>query len=88
MTTNINTAFLASTLTKQPPMSSLRKTSLVAGILYLLTFVSIPTLALYSSIHNPNYILGAGPDSEAIIGGILEIIVALTSIGCCTIPCT
>jgi hypothetical protein len=81
MTTNINTAILTSALTKRVPMSSLRKTSLVAGILYLLTFVSIPTLALYSSVHDPNYILGAGPDSEAIIGGILEIIVALTSIG-------
>jgi hypothetical protein len=62
-------------------MSSLRKTSLVAGLLYLLTFVSIPTLALYSSIHDPNYIVGGGPDNPVIIGGILEIIVALASIG-------
>jgi Domain of unknown function (DUF4386) len=81
MTTNINTAILTSTLSKRVPMSSLRKTSLVAGILYLLTFVSIPTIALYSSIHNPNYIIGSGPDTPAIIGGILEIIVGLTSIG-------
>ena len=63
------------------PMSSLRKTSLVAGILYLLTFVSIPTLALYSSIHQPNYILGTGPDTAVTIGNILEIIVALMGIG-------
>jgi hypothetical protein len=28
-------------------MSPLRRTALVAGVLYLLTFVSIPTLALY-----------------------------------------
>ena len=63
------------------PMSSFRKTSLVAGILYLLTFVSIPTLALYSSIHGPNYILGYGPDTSVIIGGILEIVVALAGIG-------
>jgi hypothetical protein len=47
----------------------------------LLTFVSIPTLALYSSVRGPNYILGPGPDTPAIIGGILEIIVALAGIG-------
>ena len=62
-------------------MSSLRKTSLVAGIFYLLTFVSIPTLALYSQVKGANYIIGSGPDTPAIIGGILEIIVALAGIG-------
>lgn len=81
MNTKKNTAIITDVSMKREPMSSMRKTSLVAGILYLLTFVSIPTIALYSSIHNPNYIIGSGPDTAAIIGGILEIIVALTSIG-------
>lgn len=54
---------------------------MAAGVLYLLTFVSIPTLSLYSSIHGPNYIMGPGPDNSVIIGGILEIIVALAGIG-------
>jgi hypothetical protein len=32
----------------------MRKTALVAGILYLLKFVSIPTLFLYDQVrHNP-----------------------------------
>ena len=62
-------------------MSPLRKTSLAAGVLYLLTFVSIPTLALYGSVKGANYILGAGPDTGALVGGILEIIVALAGIG-------
>ena len=62
-------------------MSPLRKTALVAGVLYLLTFVSIPTLILYVPVHGANYIIGAGPDTSAIIGGILEIIVALAGIG-------
>lgn len=44
---------------ERAPMSSLRKTSLVAGVFYLLTFVSIPTLWLYGSVRGPNYILGA-----------------------------
>ena len=62
-------------------MSPLRKTALVAGILYLLTFVSIPTLFLYAAVKSPNYIVGPGPDTAAIVGGILEIIVALAGIG-------
>lgn len=62
-------------------IDSNRKTSLVAGVLYLLTFVSIPTLWLYTSVHDPNYILSSGPDTPVIIGAILEIIVALTCIG-------
>jgi hypothetical protein len=35
------------TATKRVPMDSMRKTALVAGIFYLITFISIPTLALY-----------------------------------------
>src|SRR5215210_2385825 len=62
-------------------MASSRKTSLVAGLLYLLTFVSIPTLALYGPVHDPNYIVGPGPDTAVIVGGVLEIIVALAGIG-------
>jgi len=62
-------------------MSEGRKTSLTAGVLYLLTFVSIPTLALYGSIHGANFVLGAGSETPVIIGGVLEIIVALAGIG-------
>ena len=63
------------------PVNSTRRTALVAGMLYLITFVSIPTLALYGSIHDPHYIVGPGPDTAVIIGGVLEIIVALAGIG-------
>ena len=70
-----------STATERAPMSSLRKTALVAGVFYLLTFVSIPTLALYGSVRGPNYILGPGPDTPVILGAILEMIVALAGIG-------
>jgi len=81
MNTNKNTAIAGSVSAEQVTMGSLRKTSLLAGILYLLTFVSIPTLAIYGPVKSANYILGAGPDTSAIIGGILEIIVALAGIG-------
>jgi hypothetical protein len=67
--------------TKRVPIDSLRKTALVAGMFYLLTFVSIPTLALYGPVHDPKYIVGPGPDTGVIFGGILEIIVALACIG-------
>ena len=81
MNANINTTIVKKVSTERIPVRRLRKTAMVSGILYLLTFVSIPTIALYSSIHQPNYILGQGTDSAVILGGILEIIVALAGIG-------
>ena len=48
------------------PMASHRKISLTAGLLYLLTLVSIPTLILYGQVQDPKYILGAGPDTAVI----------------------
>ncbi|MET0865260.1 MAG: DUF4386 domain-containing protein [Nakamurella sp.] len=62
-------------------MTGLRKTSLAAGVLYIITFVSIPTLALYGPVKEPDYIIGGGPDTSVMIGGILEMIVALACIG-------
>lgn len=62
-------------------MKSLRKYSLAAGLFYLLTFVSIPTLALYSSVRAPNFVVGPGPDAPVIVGVVLEMIVALAGIG-------
>jgi len=64
-----------------PRVGSARKIALAAGVLYVLTFVSIPSIALYAQVKSANYITGAGPDTAAIIGGILEIIVALAGIG-------
>jgi hypothetical protein len=64
-----------------PRVTSLRKIALAAGVLYLLTFVSIPTAALYAPISDPNYIAGPGPDTGVIFGGVLEIIVAFAGIG-------
>lgn len=54
---------------------------MVAGVCYVLTFVSIPTLAPYAPVRNPIFVLGAGPDTPVIVGGILEMIVALAGIG-------
>ena len=62
-------------------MESLRKYSLAAGLFYLLTFVSIPTLALYSSVRGRDFVTGQGPDAPVIVGVLLEMIVALAGIG-------
>ena len=73
---------LPSTAPQRVPMDSLRKTALVAGVLYLITFISIPTLALYGQVlSDPNYITGHGPDTRVVIGAILEVIVALAGVG-------
>ena len=72
----------APTATRRVPMDSLRKSALVAGVIYLITFISIPTLTLYGPVRNdPNYIVGPGPDTPVIFSGVLEIIVALACIG-------
>jgi hypothetical protein len=60
--------------------SSHRRVSRAAGILYVLTFVSIPTLALYRPVKGATYVLGSGSNTSAIVGGILEITVALAGI--------
>jgi uncharacterized protein DUF4386 len=63
-------------------MSSTRKTALVAGIFYLITFISIPTLALYGPVKNHrDWILSSGASSAVLVGCFLEVIVALAGIG-------
>jgi hypothetical protein len=82
MTTTTQPTRSKTTTAKRVPMNPLRKTALVAGVLYLITFISIPTLVLYGPVlSDPNYIVGPGPDTPVIIGGILEVIVALAGIG-------
>ena len=64
-------------------MNSTRRISLAAGVLYLLTFVSIPTLALYQPVkdHVGTFVLGAGSDTGVLWGALSEVIVGLAGIG-------
>ena len=63
-------------------MTSPRKTALVAGICYLITFISIPTLALYGPVKNHRgWIISSGSGTAVLVGGFLEVIVALAGIG-------
>jgi uncharacterized protein DUF4386 len=65
------------------PIDLMRRTSLIAGVLYLLTFVSIPTLALYKPVkdHVDTFILGGGSDTGVTWAALSEIVVGLAGIG-------
>jgi Domain of unknown function (DUF4386) len=76
------TTAMRATATKKVPMDSLRKTALIAGVFYLITFISIPTLALYGPVKNHrDWILSSGGHTAVLVGGFLEVIVALAGIG-------
>jgi hypothetical protein len=63
-------------------MDSMRKTALVAGALYLLTFISVATLTLYGAVlKDPAYILSSGSDAGLRWGALIDVIVALAGIG-------
>jgi hypothetical protein len=66
----------------RPPIDPMRRTSLAAGILYLLTFVSVPTLALYQGVRDEtDFVLGAGSDAGVRWAALSEVVVALACIG-------
>jgi hypothetical protein len=60
-----------------------RRTALVAGILYLLTFASsIPAVFLLGpALTNPDYITGAGPDGFVRLGALLDLVNCFTAVG-------
>jgi hypothetical protein len=65
-------------------MSAMRKTALVAGVLYLLTFLSsIPAVFLQGPVlTDPNFIIGgAGADFQVRLGALFDIVNSLTAIG-------
>ena len=65
-------------------MSPTRKTALIAGVLFLITFVtSIPAaLLLYRPVlDHTNYILGAGADTRVALGALLEILLIIANVG-------
>jgi hypothetical protein len=64
------------------PGDPMRRRAFAAGALYVLTFVSIPTLALYSPVHgNADFVLGAGGDTGVLWGALSEVVVALAGVG-------
>jgi hypothetical protein len=64
-------------------VTSFRRTALVAGLLYLVTFVaSIPAVFLLGPVLNdPSYIVSAGADIQVTAGACLDLVNALACIG-------
>ncbi|MGY1638925.1 DUF4386 domain-containing protein [Geodermatophilus sp. SYSU D00742] len=68
--------------TTRPSLDPMRRTSLAAGILYLVTFVSVPTLIVFQPVRNgAAFVLGAGSDTGVLLGAFSEVVVALAGIG-------
>jgi hypothetical protein len=64
-------------------VTSVRRTALVAGVLYLVTFLaSIPAVFLLDPVlSDPNYIVSAGADARVTAGALLDLVNALACIG-------
>ena len=59
-----------------------RKRARIAGICFLVTFISIAALPLYHSVlNNHSFIVGAGGDTRVELGALAEIITAIAGIG-------
>jgi uncharacterized protein DUF4386 len=71
------------TATQRVPTDSMRKTALVAGVFYLLTFISsIPAVFLLGPVlDNPDYIVSAGADTRVTLGAFLDLVNAVACIG-------
>lgn len=78
-----STTTTSSPTTPHRRMDPMRRISLTAGVLYLITFVSIPTLALYKPVKDNvgAFVLGAGSDTGVLWGALSEVIVGLAGIG-------
>jgi hypothetical protein len=62
---------------------STRKIALIAGVLFLITFVvSIAAVVLYAPVLHPaKYIVGAGADTRVRFGAVCELILIFANIG-------
>jgi hypothetical protein len=68
---------------RRGPTDPTRKTAMVAGILYLITYASsIPAaLLLGATLDTPNYIAGAGVDGQIRLAALFDIVNGLTAFG-------
>jgi hypothetical protein len=64
-------------------MSSFRKTALVGGIMYLITFIgSIPAAILVGPAIDPGFVSGTGSEQQVTLGLVLELVNVFGCIGC------
>jgi hypothetical protein len=64
-------------------VDSLRRTALLAGVLFIITFAaSIPAVLLYGPLlSDPNYVIGSGADVRISLGALLEVVTVIANIG-------
>jgi Domain of unknown function (DUF4386) len=64
-------------------LSSTRRTALIAGIFFALTFIaSIPAVLLYDPVLNDaDFIVGGGADTRVSLGAFFEVILVIANIG-------
>jgi hypothetical protein len=66
----------------RPTRGAERKRARIAGIFFVLTFISIAALPLYHSVLNDHsFIVGSGGDMQLQLGALAEIITAIAGIG-------
>src|SRR3954468_12217519 len=70
------------TASTRPSPDLMRGRARIAGVLYLLTFISIPTLGLYKPVKDDvgAFLLGAGSDTGVMVGALSEVIIGLAGI--------
>jgi uncharacterized protein DUF4386 len=64
-------------------MNSSRKTAILAGVLFVITFVaSIGGALMYGPVlADPAYVTGAGADTRVFLGALLEVVTVIANIG-------
>jgi hypothetical protein len=65
-------------------VSSSRRIALVAGVLFIITFITaIPALLLFQPVLDDpaGYIAGAGADNRIFLGVFLELLLIIANIG-------
>ena len=68
--------------TRYRPTDSDRRTARIAGIFFVITFISIPALPLYDQVLNHHqFIVGGGSDLRVELGALFEIITLIAGIG-------
>lgn len=66
----------------RPAERSQRGIALIAGVLFVITFVtSIPALLLYGPVLDVGYITGGGADTRVLSGAFLELLLIVANIG-------
>jgi hypothetical protein len=60
-----------------------RRTALIVGVLFILTMITgIGGVVAYGPVlSDPDYVIGAGPDTRVFLGAFFELLVIITNIG-------